>query len=153
MFPSKRGRTRVLWAGSIAVMSDVHATAALGFGRAADTYVRGRPDFPPAALSWLREDLGVRPGTPVIDLGAGTDKFTRLLVEAGATVTAVEPIAAMREQLCRELPDVKALAGNAQHIPLADASVGAVVCAQAFHWFATPEALAEIRRVLKSGGQ
>src|SRR5262249_50715229 len=37
-------------------------------------------------------------------------------------------------------------------LPLADASVDAVVCAQSFHWFATPAALAEIRRVLRVGG-
>jgi SAM-dependent methyltransferase len=30
--------------------------------------------------------------------------------------------------------------------------VDAVVCAQAFHWFATPGALKEIHRVLKPGG-
>jgi ubiquinone/menaquinone biosynthesis C-methylase UbiE len=49
-------------------------------------------------------------------------------------------------------PDIEAKKGSAEKIPLADASVDAIVCAQAFHWFATPEALAEIYRVLKSGG-
>lgn len=38
-------------------------------------------------------------------------------------------------------------------IPLPDASVDAVVCAQSFHWFATREALAEIHRVLKPSGK
>ena len=42
-------------------MTDVHRMAAEGYSRGADTYVRGRPDFPPAALTWLREDLGLRP--------------------------------------------------------------------------------------------
>jgi SAM-dependent methyltransferase len=37
-------------------------------------------------------------------------------------------------------------------LPLNDASVDAVLCAQSFHWFAMPAALAEIRRVLKPGG-
>jgi SAM-dependent methyltransferase len=41
----------------------------------------------------------------------------------------------------------------AQSIPLPDASVDAIVCAQSFHWFATVEALAEIHRVLKPGGR
>jgi len=138
--------------GSITVMSDVHPTATEGFGRGADTYVRGRPDFPAAALDWLRHDLGLRPGMSVIDLGAGTGTFTRLLVETGATVTAVEPVSAMREHLVQDLPSVSALIGEAQHIPLADASVDAVVCAQSFHWFASAESLAEIHRVLKPGG-
>ena len=133
-------------------MTDVHPAAAKGFSRSADTYVRGRPDFPPAALDWLREDLGMRADRTVIELGAGRGKFTRLLAETGAAVTAVEPVATMLERLVRDLPGVAALRGEAQHIPLPDASADAVVCAQAFHWFATRAVLAEIRRVLKPGG-
>jgi SAM-dependent methyltransferase len=133
-------------------MSAIHPTAAKGFANGADTYVRGRPDFPPAALAWLREDLGLQPGKTVIDLGAGTGKFTRLLVETGATVTAVDPVAAMLNRLVRDLPGVTALPGDAQHIPLPDACADALICAQAFHWFANAESLAEIRRVLKPGG-
>lgn len=133
-------------------MSDVHPAAAQGFGRSADTYVRGRPDFPPAALGWLREDLGITAGRTAVELGAGTGKFTRLLIETGATVIAVEPVAAMLERLVRDLPGVRALRGEAQHIPLPDSCADAVVCAQSFHWFASAESLAEIRRALKPGG-
>ncbi len=139
-------------AGSIAGVSDVHPKATQGFGRSADTYVRGRPDFPAEALTWLREDLDLGPGKTALDLGAGTGKFTRLLVRTGAGIFAVEPVAAMLAHLARDLPEVEALPGDARQIPLADGSVDAVVCAQAFHWFATREALAEIRRVLKPGG-
>ena len=133
-------------------MNDVHPAAAKGFGHGADTYVRGRPDFPAAALDWLRDDLGLRGGKTAVDLGAGTGKFTRLLVETGATVIAVDPVAAMLDRLKRDLPGVTALQAQAQHIPLPDAVADAVVCAQSFHWFATAESLAEIRRVLKPGG-
>ena len=133
-------------------MSVIHPAAAEGFGRDADAYVRGRPDFPSAAYAWLREDLGLQPGKTVIDLGAGTGKFTRLLVETGATVTAVEPVAAMRDRMVRDLPGVTSLQGHAQNIPLPDACADALICAQAFHWFANADSLAEIRRVLKPGG-
>jgi SAM-dependent methyltransferase len=133
-------------------MSDVHPAAAAGFDRGADTYVRGRPDFPPAAAAWLRDDLALRPGNTAIELGAGTGKFTRLLVETGANVIAVEPSVAMLERLSRELRDVTVVRGKAQAIPLADASAHAVICAQAFHWFASAASLAEIHRVLRPGG-
>ncbi|OJW16373.1 MAG: SAM-dependent methyltransferase [Planctomycetales bacterium 71-10] len=131
----------------------IHHAAAEGFAVAADDYARGRPDYPPVILAWLRDDLGVGPGTTVVDLAAGTGKFTARLVEAGATVTAVEPIDAMRERLAAALPGVPALPGTATSIPIADASADVVACAQAFHWFATPGALAEIRRVLRPGGR
>jgi SAM-dependent methyltransferase len=38
-------------------------------------------------------------------------------------------------------------------MPLGNASVDAVVCAQSFHWFASRAALDEIHRVLKPGGR
>jgi SAM-dependent methyltransferase len=133
-------------------MQDLHRAAARGFGAGTDAYVRGRPEFPDAAVEWLRADLALGPGKTVIDLGAGTGKFTRLLARTGADVIAVEPVPAMRERLRRDLPAVALLAGRAQQIPLAASHADAVVCAQAFHWFANIESLAEIRRVLKPGG-
>ena len=133
--------------------SNIHHAAADGYASGADTYVKGRPDYPPAVSAWLRDTLGLGPGKTVLDLGAGTGKFTSRLVDTGATVIAVEPVPAMLANLSAALPQVRALAGTATAIPLPDASVDAVVCAQAFHWFATPEALDEILRVLKPGGK
>lgn len=130
----------------------VHATAATGFGAAADAYARGRPDYPAAIDTWLAGTLGLRPGQRVVDLGAGTGKFTARLVATGADIIAVEPVDAMRARLVATLQSVRALAGTAEAIPLPDASVDAVVCAQAFHWFATASTLTEIRRVLRPGG-
>lgn len=126
--------------------------AADGFGQGATTYARGRPGFPPEALDWLRQELGLGPGRRVVELGAGTGKFTRLLTQTGADVLAVDPVAPMLEQLSAEQPGVKTLLASAQDLPLDDASVDAVICAQSFHWFATPAALNEILRVLKPGG-
>lgn len=88
----------------------------------------------------------------MVDLAAGTGKLTRMLVPTGATVIAVEPVDSMRAQLERAVPDVKALAGWAERMPLPDASSDAITVAQAFHWFASPEALDEIVRVLRPGG-
>lgn len=130
----------------------LHGAAQQGFAADAAAYARGRPEYPPELLPWLRERLRMRPGTTAVDLGAGTGKFTRLLVQTGARVQAIEPVDAMRAQLIRTLPEVAAIAGVAQSIPLPTASADAVLCAQAFHWFAVPEALSEIHRVLRPGG-
>ena len=130
----------------------IHPAAATGFEREAGRYVTGRPDYPAGVADWLAEDLKLAPGKIVLDLGAGTGKFIHHLRATGATLIAVEPVAAMRAHIAAEQPDVAIHEGSAQAIPLPDASVDAVVCAQAFHWFATPEALAEIARVLRHGG-
>jgi len=123
-----------------------------GYHSGARDYVAGRPGYPPEAVEWLRDVLGVAPGRKNVEIGAGTGKFIPTLQEVGGTIIAVEPISEMREQLVQSFPDVTALAGSADAIPLPDASVNAVVCAQAFHWFATVEAVAEMRRVLVPGG-
>lgn len=130
----------------------VHPAAAQGFTRGVETYSRGRPDFPPQALAWLLTDLKLRPGTTVLEIGAGTGKFTRLLTATGASVIAVEPAVAMLERLVAELPAIAALRGEAQSLPFASGICDAVLCAQSFHWFASPAALEEIHRVLRPGG-
>ena len=133
-------------------MPPVHRSAAEGYAAGAGTYAQGRPDYPAEVDGWLRNDLGIGAGRTALDLGAGTGKFSARLLATGAAVVAVEPVPAMREQLERLYPGVAAKDGTAQDIPFPDASVDAVVCAQSFHWFAGPEAVREIHRVLKPGG-
>ena len=84
----------------------------------------------------------------VLDLGAGTGKLTRVLVARFGRVIAVEPDAAMRARITVGEP----VAGWAEAIPLADASVNGVFAAEAFHWFDWEHALAEIGRVLVPDG-
>lgn len=133
-------------------MTTVHEAAARGFDKGAEAYERGRPDYPEAAVAWLAPQLGLTAGSVVVDLAAGTGKLTRQLVPTGAKVVAVEPVAAMRTQLERAVPDVEVLDGTAEDMPLPDASVDAVTVGQAFHWFDAPVALAEIARVLRPAG-
>ena len=124
-------------------MTGVHASAQQGFSTQAATYAQGRPNYPRQLTGWLMDVLGVDGHSRVIDLGAGTGKFTRLLSTLAPTLIAVEPVQAMGAQLTRLLPDVRLVNGTAEAIPLETASADAVVCAQAFHWFSTQAALAE----------
>jgi SAM-dependent methyltransferase len=130
----------------------VHTAASEGFAKEAATYSRGRPEYPHALQGWLRETLGLAPGQRVADVGAGTGKFCKLLTPTGADVVAVEPVAEMRSEAAK-LGGVQVLDGTAQSIPLLGESLDAIVCAQAFHWFAHSEVLDEFARVLKPGGR
>ncbi len=118
------------------------------FGRAAAEYERSRPTYPAAAVQWL-VPAGAR---DVVDVGAGTGKLTRALAERGLAVSAVEPLAGMRERLEQAVPGVPALDGRAEEIPLADDSADLVTVAQAWHWVDEERAAAEAARVLRPGG-
>jgi SAM-dependent methyltransferase len=130
----------------------VHDVAARGFGSSAGDYERSRPDYPDDAIDALVGALSVRPGTRVVDVGAGTGKLTRLLVPTGARLVAVEPLAGMRAELAQAVAGVPVVGGTAEALPFAAHVVDAVVAAQAFHWFSGDAAVAEIHRVLRPGG-
>ncbi|GAB2585893.1 class I SAM-dependent methyltransferase [Streptomyces capparidis] len=130
----------------------VHQAASVGYQRAAGEYERSRPSYPMSVLAELTRALGLEQGRTVVDIGAGTGKFTRLLALTGARVVAVEPVAAMRESLAELLPQVAVTDGTAERTGLPDASVDAVVAAQSWHWFRQDAALDEVERILRPGG-
>jgi SAM-dependent methyltransferase len=127
----------------------IDARAAIGFGRAAAEYERGRPGYPDAAVAFLVDRLRLGSDTIVVDLAAGTGKLARQLQASGARVVAVEPVDAMRALIP---PGIEPVAGTAEELPLEDGSADAVTVAQAFHWFRTQDALREIHRVLRARG-
>jgi SAM-dependent methyltransferase len=122
------------------------------FGRTAREYELGRPGWPEELLDRVVAELGLGADAAVLDLGAGTGKLTRSLVPRFTRVVAVEPDGAMLEVLEEVVPGAEALAGRGDAIPLEDGSVDAVFTAEAFHWFAGPESVAEIVRVLRPRG-
>lgn len=133
-------------------MVHIHHAAEHGFTAAAGSYIHGRPDYPPGILEWLQVRIGLGAGKGVVELGAGTGKFTRFLAQTGAQVHVVEPVHAMRAHLLETVPSAIIVDGSAERIGLDDAAVDAVVCAQSFHWFATAAVLAEFARVLRNQG-
>lgn len=132
--------------------SDIHHAAASGYAAQSAAYVSGRPDYPREIERWLHAALKLHDGSVAVDLGAGTGKFLPRLLSTGARIIAVEPVAQMRAQLASRFATIEVRPGTAEQLPLEAQSADAVVCAQAFHWFANPLALREIHRVLKPGG-
>jgi SAM-dependent methyltransferase len=127
-------------------MSRVRRRPSTGYARSVESYERGRPGYPPAAVDFLAARLRLGPGRTVVDLAAGTGKLTRPLLATGAEVVAVEPVAEMRAALPA---GARAVDGTAEGMPLSTGSADAVTVAQAFHWFDGHAALAEIHRVLR----
>lgn len=93
---------------------------------------------------------------PILDLGAGTGRFSAHLVDwSGGTLVAVEPAAPMARQIAtRGSATVDVAVGTAESIPLRDASVGAAWLSQVIHHFRDLDlAACELARVLRPGGR
>jgi len=140
-------------------LKNLHPVAT-AFNDQVEVYEEARPGYPADAIEFLINELGLNEGNKVVlELGSGTGKFTRHLLpwtnpKGGISkIIAVEPSAQMRQMILKFIPDITALEGTAEAIPLENNSVDAVIAAQSFHWFATTSALKEIHRVLKKGGK
>jgi SAM-dependent methyltransferase len=125
------------------------------FSRRVEDYARYRPAYPAALLTVLEAEIGLNPAATIADVGAGTGIFTRLLLDYGTTVYAVEPNGEMRAAAAATLAaytHFHSVDGTASNTTLPGASVDHVTAAQAFHWFDAGGAHREFRRILRSGG-
>lgn len=119
------------------------------FSDRVDDYRKHRPTYPRAIIEHLFEAGYLFDGATVADVGAGTGIFTRLLVEAGLDVIAVEPNAPMAEALSAEVDAPHCVIAPAEATTLDDASVDLVTAAQALHWFDPQTTRTEFRRITR----
>jgi len=125
------------------------------FSTRVENYIRYRPAYPQEVITLLRNECGLRPDHLIADIASGTGIFTRLLLENGNRVFAVEPNADMRlagERSLENNPRLTSLSGTAEATTLPDHSVDFVTAAQAAHWFDRVRARREFVRILKPGG-
>lgn len=134
-------------------MSDVDPTQR--FSSRADNYARYRPGYPPEVVTCLRVECGLTPAWDVADVGSGTGILTRLFLENGNRVYAVEPNEAMRREAERDLAGFDkfvSVAGQAEATTLPERSVELVAVGQAFHWFDAAASRIEFARILRPDG-
>ncbi len=118
------------------------------FGSRAPAYASFRPAYPNEAIDAVLTGLGDMREIVVADVGAGTGISSRMFAARGSDVIAIEPNAAM-QAAAGEHARVRWCDGTAERTGLADRSVDVVVACQAFHWFATPEAMTEFARIAR----
>ena len=122
--------------------------------RVAD-YARYRPSYPSAVIDVLRTECGLRPEDVIADVGSGTGILSKLFLENGNRVFAVEPNDEMRhagEEYLSGFENCSSVTGSAEATTLGNSSVDFVTVAQAFHWFEASTARREFLRILRPAG-
>ncbi|KAK6355539.1 hypothetical protein TWF696_004638 [Orbilia brochopaga] len=164
------------------------ASSAFTVSGSSGLYDRARPSYPPAALTRIFDALhayyDTRSGPSggcglnIVEVGAGTGIFSRVLLRPPAGVTthdvtvaklvAVEPSSGMRDSFREGMQRIgvpvgsngpsgvevaQVVDGTFDRIPVIDGWADAVVIAQAFHWSHGHygAAMREIARVLRRG--
>jgi SAM-dependent methyltransferase len=122
------------------------------FDSVADLYSRARPGYPPRLL----DDLGLRPGIRILEIGPGTGQLTVPLAARGGHVTAVElgpDLAAIARRRTAGLPAVEVIEADFERWEPPAEPYDLVIAATAFHWLDPATRMARVGRVLRPGGR
>jgi SAM-dependent methyltransferase len=125
------------------------------FGAVAGSYQDARPDYPDRVFEILRERCGLGPSSRVLEIGPGSGKATRRLLEAGAHVVAVEPSPPLAEELSARFtaePRPEIVRATFEDARLSPSSFDLVVAATAFHWLDAALVLPKIVLILRPRG-
>jgi len=107
-------------------------------------------------LDYLYSEKGFSKSSTIADIGAGTGIFSRLLLERGSAVIAVEPNNDMRNAAMEDLSEYSGytpICGTAENTSLNNKSVDFVTVAEAFHYFDRQLFKQECKRILNPGGK
>lgn len=133
---------------------DVHRDRRDLFGTDAAAYEAGRPGYPERVYGLLRDRCGLGARSRVVEVGPGTGQATQRLLDAGASVTAVELSADLASRLAAKCGagKLKVKIGAFEDTEFAPGSVDLVASATAFHWVPLESGLRQCADMLRGGG-
>lgn len=118
-------------------------------------YHAARPAYPDWVFETLCDQCGLACGAALFEIGAGTGKATRRLLDLGANpVIAVEPDPRLATFLRKTNSDeaLSVMVSTFEDAALDEASFDLGVSATAFHWLNEDEALVKVAALLRPGG-
>lgn len=120
----------------------------------AEEYERVRPSYPATLIDRACSRAGLRAGDTVVEVGCGTGKLTRALVERGLRIEAVEPDADLIE-VARGLDPEHAVRfhrAKFEDVELPAAAFPAVFAATSFHWVDPAVGWSKVASLLRPRG-
>ncbi len=134
--------------------ASLRADARRLYGADPIAYEAGRPEYPERVYEVLTHRCGVGPETDVLEIGPGTGRVTRRLLDLGAHVVAIEPDPSLASHLreATDRPHLEVLNGSFEEASVPDEAFDCVAAAMSFHWVDQDVGLPKLRRVLRPGG-
>ena len=134
------------------------AQARLGrtaFGSDPEGYHAARRDYSAKLFELIGARCAIGPATRAFEIGPGTGKATRPMLELGlASLVGVEPDARLVDYLRAQIPDPRlrfeTATFEAADLPEGGFELG--YAASSFHWLDATPALAKVARLLRPGG-
>ncbi len=126
------------------------------FTEKAKHYEVGRPSYAQELIDFLYHNYNLNSQSIIADIGAGTGKLTKQLLQKGSRLIAVEPNDAMRsiaQQALQDYDTIQIVNGTDVATTLSDQSIDVITVAQAFHWFDAALFQKECARILKANGK
>jgi len=124
------------------------------FGNDVVAYDDGRPGYPDRVFDLLRTRCGLGPGVRVLEIGPGTGQATRRLVDAGASVTAVELSTTLADQLRANLTgrDLVVAVSAFEDFEPTPGSFDLVTAATSWHWMPAEASVRRSAQALRPQG-
>lgn len=126
------------------------------FDGIAKVYTVSRPNYAIELIDYLYKNYGISKTSIIADIGSGTGKFAKHLLDRGSEVYCVEPNEDMRciaEKELHEYLNFYSVKGDAENTTLDDSFVDYITTAQAFHWFDVNKFRQECSRIIKNNGK
>lgn len=135
----------------------IDAGREIDWSKTSSDYAEHRPG-PPESFYRRLEVMGIgTPGQRILDLGTGTGHLARTFAKQGCEVAGVDvaegQIEAARQLARDERVEVDFRVAPAEATTHPDTSFDAIIANQCLLYFDLPEAIAEMRRVLRPGGE
>jgi SAM-dependent methyltransferase len=125
------------------------------YGGDPEGYHAARRDYPARLFELLGARCAIGPATRAFEIGPGTGKATRPMLDLGlGSVVGVEPDARLVDYLRAQIPDPRlrfeTATFEAADLPEGGFELG--YAASSFHWLDTVPALEKVARLLRPGG-
>lgn len=122
------------------------------FDSVADVYERHRPDYPDSFIRFVQAELGRGPDSVCCDLGCGSGKFSKRIIDRVSRLDGVDPSQRMLDVAVASLPaQFHPVRATGEHYVAADQYDG-VFISHAFHWMDAAKVLRNVHASLRAEG-